>query len=187
MHLFDTAIGRCAVGWSEHGIASIQLPGPSDAQLRARVRGRLPDAEEGARPPAIEEAVARIRALLGGAADDLADLPLDMEHVPAFHRRVYEHARRVGPGSTITYGELAARAGKPGGARAVGQAMGRNPFPIVVPCHRVLAAGGRAGGFSAPGGVGTKLRMLAIERPLCAASAPLFDALPASAHADPKR
>jgi methylated-DNA-[protein]-cysteine S-methyltransferase len=95
---------------------------------------------------------------------DLSNIQLDMEGVPPFHRRVYEVARAIAPGNTRTYGEIATRLGDPGAARAVGQALGHNPFAPVVPCHRVLAAGGRSGGFSANGGVATKLRMLQIER-----------------------
>src|SRR4029079_6784817 len=96
-------------------------------------------------------------------AAELSAIALDMAQVPPFHRRVYEVARTIPPGATLSYGEIATRLGVPGSARAVGQALGRNPFAIVVPCHRVLAAGGKMGGFSANGGIGTKLRMLSIE------------------------
>ena len=105
----------------------------------------------------------RIVALFEGARDDLRDLPLDTRSVPPFHLEVYEATRRIAPGETCTYGEIAKAIGSPGAARAVGGALGKNPFPIVVPCHRVLAAGGKSGGFSAPGGVDTKWRMLALE------------------------
>jgi methylated-DNA-[protein]-cysteine S-methyltransferase len=101
--------------------------------------------------------------LLGGARQDLASVPLDFSGVPSFNRRAYEVARTIPPGKTLTYGDIAHRLGQPGSAQAVGQAMGHNPFPIIVPCHRVLAAGGKDGGFSARGGVGTKRRMLVIE------------------------
>jgi methylated-DNA-[protein]-cysteine S-methyltransferase len=114
-------------------------------------------------PAAIRRAIVGIRALLAGDHADLSAVPLDFDGVPSFHRRVYEAARGIPPGATLTYGEVAARAGASGAARAVGQALGRNPFPLVVPCHRVLAAGGRLGGFSAPGGVSTKAHLLAIE------------------------
>ena len=118
----------------------------------------------------------RIVALLHGQRDDLTDLRLDMAGVPDFHRRVYDAARRIGPGHTRSYGELAAGLGEPGAARAVGQALGANPFAVIVPCHRVLAAGGRGGGFSAPGGVDTKLRLLEIERARIGSQPSLFDA-----------
>jgi methylated-DNA-[protein]-cysteine S-methyltransferase len=101
--------------------------------------------------------------LLAGGPGDLSNAELDMEGVPPFHRRVYEIARGIRPGMTLSYGEVAARLGAPGAARAVGQALGQNPFPILVPCHRVLAAGGKIGGFSAHGGTATKQHMLAIE------------------------
>src|SRR6516164_3560011 len=124
-----------------------------------------------------ERGVDRIAALLRGEVSDLSNIALDMDEVPTFHRRVYEAARAIPPGRTLSYGDVAARAGAPGAARAVGQALGRNPFPIVVPCHRVLAAGGKIGGFSAQGGIATKRRMLAIEgAQLNGATPPLFDA-----------
>jgi methylated-DNA-[protein]-cysteine S-methyltransferase len=161
--LFDTSIGACGVAWGESGIRGVQLPERSPKATRARLAQRFPDAKERPPPPAVRRAIAAMRALLDGEARDLSEVSLDLETVPPFHRRVYEIARSVGPGRTLSYGEIAARLGSPGGARAVGQAMGKNPFPIVVPCHRVLAKNGGIGGFSASGGVGTKRRMLAIE------------------------
>jgi methylated-DNA-[protein]-cysteine S-methyltransferase len=161
--LFDTAIGRCGIAWSGRGIAAVQLPEADDRRTRARLLRRLPDAHEAAAPPDVQRAIDGIGALLNGAASDLSTVVLDLEGVPAFHRRVYEVARTIPPGSTLSYGDVAAQLGEPGSARAVGQALGRNPFPIIVPCHRVVAAGGKPGGFSANGGVATKLRMLAIE------------------------
>ncbi len=161
--MFDTAIGRCAIAWSERGIASVQLPEPSDAQARKRILARLPSAQPADPPPEIVRAIASIAALLRGEAIDLSSVELDMDGVPAFHRRVYEAARSIHPGSTLSYGEVAGLVGSPGSSRAVGQALGRNPFAIVVPCHRVMGAGGKLGGFSASGGVTTKVRMLSIE------------------------
>lgn len=113
-------------------------------------------------------------ALLSGEPIDLADVVLDMDGVPEFHQRVYGVTRRIPPGETRTYGEIATALGEPGAARAVGQALGRNPFPIVVPCHRVLAAGGKAGGFSAPGGTRTKMKILDIEGASVPRTLPLF-------------
>ncbi len=161
--LFDTPIGRCGIAWSAGGITGLQLPEASVAATRARIRRRFPDATETRPPRDVARAIRLATALLRGDATDLSRIPLDMAAVPPFHRRVYEAARAIPPGATLSYGEIAARVGAPGSARAVGQALGRNPFPIVVPCHRVLAAGGRTGGFSATGGVSTKVRMLAIE------------------------
>jgi methylated-DNA-[protein]-cysteine S-methyltransferase len=114
-------------------------------------------------PLDVQRALDGIVALLLGEASDLSAVALDLDRVPPFHRRVYEVARTIPPGATLSYGEIALRLGAPGSARAVGQALGRNPFAIVVPCHRVLAAGGKVGGFSANGGIATKLRLLSIE------------------------
>jgi methylated-DNA-[protein]-cysteine S-methyltransferase len=126
-------------------------------------------------PVDVHAACDAIRALLAGEPRDLAEIVLDYEDVPDFHRRVYEIARRIAPGSTRSYGEIAAELGDKGLSRAVGQALGHNPFAPVVPCHRVLAAGGKPGGFSAHGGAAAKLRMLMIEgaRPP-SDTAPLF-------------
>jgi methylated-DNA-[protein]-cysteine S-methyltransferase len=126
-------------------------------------------------PPWVASIIARIQALLEGAPDDLRDVPLAMDGVPAFHQRVYEITRAIPPGRTLTYGEVAQRLGDPHAARAVGQALGHNPFAPVVPCHRVLAARNAGGGFSAEGGVATKLRMLQIEHAQLGAERGLFD------------
>jgi methylated-DNA-[protein]-cysteine S-methyltransferase len=178
--LFDTAVGPCAVAWSGGGLVMLQLPERDEAVARARVRRRLPDAVEAEPPPAVAEAIAAMTELLDRGRRDLSDVGLDMSGVPAFERGVYEAARAIPPGRTVTYGELAERLGDRGLARAVGQALGRNPFPIVVPCHRVLGADGRLGGFSAPGGRATKLRLLEIERARTSDAPDLFlDASPA--------
>lgn len=177
--LFDTAIGRCGLAWGEAGIVGTALPGASDDQVRRRFIERFPGSVESAPPAALERVVAGIVALMAGDKPDLSDAPLDMAAVPPFHRRVYDLARRIPPGETMTYGEIALAMGEPReAARAVGEAMGRNPFPILMPCHRVLGAGGRPGGFSAPGGVETKLRMLQIEGAKIGEPPTLFDALP---------
>ncbi len=161
--LFDTAIGKCGIAWSDSGVVAVQLPERSEHATRARLARRCPGANEV--PPSFEvhRAIDAIVSLLDGATSDLSFVPLDLEGVPLFYRRVYDVARTIPPGATLSYGEIAARLGDPGAARAVGQALGRNPVPIVVPCHRVLAAGGRTGGFSARGGTRTKLTLLAIE------------------------
>jgi methylated-DNA-[protein]-cysteine S-methyltransferase len=161
--LFETAIGWCGVAWSERGIAGLQLPEASERDTRARLLQRFPTAGEAEPPAELQPAIAAIIALLGGELRDLSTVALDMDDVPPFHRRVYEAARAIPAGATVSYRDIAARLGAPRSARAVGQALGRNPFPIIVPCHRVLAAGGKIGGFSAHGGVATKLRMLAAE------------------------
>jgi methylated-DNA-[protein]-cysteine S-methyltransferase len=162
--VFDTAIGIGGMAWGERGVVGLQLPEPDRERLRARLRRRFPGSHEAAPPPHLQQAIERIRALLGGQPADLSDVRLDLDAVEPFERRVYEVARSIPAGQTLTYGQIAARLGDPRLARDVGQALGRNPFPIVVPCHRVLAAGGNLGGFSAPGGVATKQRLLDIER-----------------------
>jgi methylated-DNA-[protein]-cysteine S-methyltransferase len=161
--LFDTAIGECGVAWSDRGLVGVQLPEASEAETRERMLQRFPAAAEIAPPHKVQLAIDNIVALLCGEPSDLSAIELDMEDVAAFHRRVYEVARAIPPGSTLAYGDVAMRIGAPGAARAVGQALGHNPFPIVVPCHRVVAARGKIGGFSAHGGTATKRRMLAIE------------------------
>lgn len=161
--LFDTAIGSCAIAWSARGIAGLQLPEKNARTALARLQHRFPDARALPPPRDVKRAIDRVSALLAGRAADLSDITLDLDEVPPFHRRVYEVARAIPAGATLSYGEVATRLGVPGAARAVGQALGRNPFAIVVPCHRVLAAGGRIGGFSADGGIVTKRRLLAIE------------------------
>jgi methylated-DNA-[protein]-cysteine S-methyltransferase len=173
--LFETAIGGCAIAWSGAGIVALQLPERSDERTRARVLRRWPQAQEEPPPPAAQHTIDGIVALLSGEATDLSAVVLDMERVPAFDRQVYEVARTIAPGETLTYGDIAARLGDPGGAREVGQALGRNPFAVIVPCHRVIAAGGKTGGFSANGGVTTKLRMLEIERARLGREPTLFD------------
>ena len=173
--LFDTAVGGCALVWGEHGLVGVLLPEPSDAATRRRARRRYPGVHETAPTPALDPVIARIQGLLNGGRDDLEDIALDLSAVPAFHRRVYEVARRIHPGHTRSYGEIAHELGEPQAARAVGQALGANPFPIIVPCHRVLAAGAKAGGFSAPGGTRTKLRLLEIEGAPLGGTPGLFD------------
>jgi methylated-DNA-[protein]-cysteine S-methyltransferase len=173
--LFETPIGDCAVAWSGSGVVALQLPEADGERTRARVLRRWPQAQEEPPPPAVQRAVDGIVALLSGEPTDLTTVALDMERVPAFDTRVYEVARTIAAGETLTYGDIAARLGDPGAAREVGQALGRNPFAVIVPCHRVIAAGGKAGGFSATGGVATKLRLLEIERARLGREPTLFD------------
>ena len=173
--LFDTPIGRCGLAWRDHMITAVQLPEADDVRTAARLLRAAPHGTQGTEPPVwVAQATARVVAVLNGASDDLADLPLDMAEVPPFHQQVYAVTRAILPGRTLTYGEVAAQLGQPGAARAVGQALGHNPFAPVVPCHRVLAAGQRSGGFSASGGTDTKLRMLLMERAQFGAEQGLF-------------
>jgi methylated-DNA-[protein]-cysteine S-methyltransferase len=174
--LFDSPIGLCAVAWSKDGsIAGMSFPEASPAATRARMQRRWPDAIESEPPVEIHRVLDRVRALLAGKAEDLADVPCDLAEMPEFNRKVYDVIRAVPPGRTITYGEIARKIGVgPEMARDVGQALGKNPIPIIVPCHRVLAASGKMGGFSAPGGVSTKRRMLEIEGAAAVSAGPLF-------------
>jgi methylated-DNA-[protein]-cysteine S-methyltransferase len=176
--LFDTAIGACGIAWGERGLVGVQLPEASEARTLARMRRRFPATPEAPPPPSVQRAIEGIVQLLQGEAIDLAAIALDTAGVPSFDRRVYEVARTIPPGATLSYGDIAMRLNAPGEARAVGQALGQNPFPIVVPCHRVLAAGGKIGGFSANGGIATKLRLLSIEGARTSSAPTLFENLP---------
>ena len=174
--LFPTAIGHCGMAWQGALLVGVQLPEDAgEIQTLARMQRRFPQLAECTMPPPVAAWAARVAALLRGAHDDLCDVPLALDTVPPFNARVYELARRIPPGKTMTYGEMAAALGEPGAARAVGQALGHNPFAPVVPCHRILAANGRPGGFSAGGGALTKLRMLQIEGACPGGTPSLFD------------
>ena len=161
--LFESKIGRCGIAWASDGVVAVALPEARDAATRARLLERCPEATEQPPPRSIARVIKNVERLLRGGSVSFDDLALQMEGLPPFHRRVYEAVRAIPAGTTLSYGEVAARLGSPGSARAVGQALRRNPFPIVVPCHRVLAAGGKLGGFTADGGLDTKVRMLALE------------------------
>ena len=161
--LFPTVVGDCAIAWGAHGICGVQLPEADAAATRQRMHRRFPGVAQAAPPPEVQGVIDGIAAMLRGDPHALDTLVFDMRGVPPFHQRVYAVARSIPPGQTLTYGEVAARLGEPGAARAVGQALGRNPFAPVVPCHRVLAAGDKPGGFSAAGGIRTKLRLLINE------------------------
>lgn len=162
--LFDTPLGPAGIAWGDQGIVGIQLPETEAARIRTRLRRRFPTGEEALPSFEVQEAIAAIETLLAGEPSDLSAIQLDMRRVPEFAQRVYEIARTVKAGETCTYGQIAAQLGDKLLSRDVGQALARNPYPIVVPCHRVVAAGGKLGGFSAAGGVATKQRLLAIER-----------------------
>lgn len=172
--LFDTAIGRCAIAWSERGIVGVLLPERDDAATRERLLRRYPGAREAAPPEEVARAIEGIVALIAGEHRDLSEIAVDLTGVPEFNRRVYGVARTIKPGATLTYGAIAAQLGEPD-ARRVGEVMGQNPCPIIVPCHRVVAAGGKTGGFSAPGGAATKRRLLAIEGAQTEVEPTLFD------------
>ena len=173
--LFDTPIGICGIEWGPRGINGVQLPMGSEEKTRVRIRQRHGDIAEAPPPAEVRHAIEGIVELLEGKPNDLKDVALDLDGVPEFHRGVYDIARTIPPGKTMTYGDIAKQLGGVELSRDVGQALGRNPCPILVPCHRVLAAGGKPGGFSANGGVATKLRMLAIEGAAVNHTPNLFD------------
>lgn len=176
--LFDTAIGVCGIAWGPRGVVAVQLPETDREGTRTRLlKGLRPAPAQVHTPAQVQAAINGIQALMRGESRDLREIQLDMTHLTPFQRDVYGMARAIPPGQTRTYGELARELGDVGLSRAVGQALGHNPFAPVVPCHRVLAAGNRPGGFSAGGGALTKLRMLAIEGARPSGMAPLFDDL----------
>jgi methylated-DNA-[protein]-cysteine S-methyltransferase len=169
-HLFDTAIGICGIGWSEHAIVRFQLPDTETGDTERKLKARIPGAQDAVRsdenlPGFVQHAVAELRRYFEGSAHDFSQIPVDVSHADDLRRRIYHELRTVGFGKTVTYGELAKRigAGGPEAPRVVGQAMGSNPVPVIIPCHRVLAAGNKLGGFSAPGGTVTKEKLLALE------------------------
>ena len=162
--IFETASGFCGIAWSDAGITRFQLPAKSAEATERIVRRRAPGAEPGVPTPMVAEAVAAAKRYFEGNATDFAQLELDLDGQAQFFKRVYAAARRIKWGQTSTYGTLAKElGGGPETARDVGQAMASNPIPLIIPCHRVLAAGGKIGGFSAPGGAAAKIRMLGLE------------------------
>jgi methylated-DNA-[protein]-cysteine S-methyltransferase len=163
-HVFETAMGFCAIAWSDAGVARFQLPTKSADSTDRLMRRRAFGAEPGALPEGIAAVVAAAKRYFGGEEIDFSQVPLDLAGQDAFFARIYDALRRVGWGRTTTYGALAKEVGAGReAARDVGEAMARNPMPLIIPCHRVLAAGGKIGGFSAPGGSKTKARMLELE------------------------
>ncbi|MDZ5698057.1 methylated-DNA--[protein]-cysteine S-methyltransferase [Chelativorans sp. M5D2P16] len=163
-HVFETAFGFCGIAWSEDGLCRFVLPVEAPATIEARLEKTLPGSRAATPTGAAAAAVAAAERYFQGAREDFSALPLDLSGTDPFRQAIYRAARRLGYGETTTYGALAAEAGFPKAARETGTALGRNPLPLIVPCHRIMAAGGRLGGFSAPGGTTTKRRMLALER-----------------------
>jgi methylated-DNA-[protein]-cysteine S-methyltransferase len=162
--IFETASGFCAIAWNEVGITRLQLPAKSPEAAERLLRRRTPGVEPGTPGPEVAEAVAAVQRYFAGEETDFSRITLDLSSQDVFFKEVYAAARQVRWGRTTTYGTVAKELGAgPEAARDVGEAMARNPVPLIIPCHRVLAAGGKLGGFSAPGGAATKLRMLALE------------------------
>ncbi|HYE36779.1 methylated-DNA--[protein]-cysteine S-methyltransferase [Methylocaldum sp.] len=168
--LFDTPLGACGIAWRDGGseggppaVTCFQLPEATAQATEARIARESGAHPSGAPPPAIAALIERIRKHFAGNAEDFRDIDVDLDGVGPFARQVYSAARAIPAGQTSTYGGIAEALARPGAARAVGQALGKNPIPLIIPCHRILAAGGKPGGFSAPGGLATKSRMLAFE------------------------
>jgi methylated-DNA-[protein]-cysteine S-methyltransferase len=175
--VFDTGIGRCGIAWSDDGVVGVQLPEPREIETRRRLFQLYPGAREMRPPLFVEIAIEGIVALLRGHPCDFADVTLDFEGIPAFNRRVYEFARGIPRGETRTYGEVAAALRASGAAHSVAQAIAKNPFMLIVPCHRVLEAGSYADKISAHGGSISKRRLLSIEGAISPLSKTLFDVL----------
>ena len=175
--IFDTAVGRCGIAWGDLGIVGVQLPEAREIETRRRLFHLYPEARETRPPLNAEIAIEGIVALLRGQACDLSDVTLDMSGMHAFNQRVYQLTRAIPRGETRIYGELAARLGTSGAVYSVAQAISHNPFMIIVPCHRVLEAGGYADKISPYGGVISKRRLLSIEGAVSPTSKTLFDVL----------
>lgn len=173
-HLFDTAVGRCAIVWRGGRLTGVLLPSASDAATRAAVKRRASDAIDSSPPPFVQEVIDGIVRLCAGEPVTFDASSLDRSAIEPFANRVYDLLLGVPPGETTTYGAIAEALGDKTLSRAVGAALGANPFPIIIPCHRVTAAGGKMGGFTAPGGTASKRRLLDIEGAFAAEKLPLF-------------
>lgn len=168
--LFETPLGACGIAWREAAdsgsqavVTVVQLPEATPQATESRISRRSGASQPGMPPPGIAAIIEKIRKHLQGEVQDFRAVALDLENVAPFFRQIYEATRQIPPGQTRTYGEIAKAVGQPAAAQEVGQAMAKNPVPIIVPCHRVAAAGGKLGGFSAPGGPATKAKLLALE------------------------
>ncbi len=172
--IFDTAIGWAGIAWGDNGLIGAHLPDSDSAIARASLLRRFSDVAEDEPPPEVASVIDQIRALLRGEKPMLLEARLDLSRVPEFNAKVYAITRQIPPGETMTYGAIALKVGDRHLAQQIGGVLGRNPWPIIVPCHRVTAAGGKLGGFTARGGVATKLKLLAIEGAPAAAQPDLF-------------
>jgi methylated-DNA-[protein]-cysteine S-methyltransferase len=175
--IFDTAIGRCGIAWGESGIVGVQLPEAREIETRKRLFLLYPEARETRAPPNTEAAIEGIVSLLRGETVDFSDVTLDMGGIHVFDQRAYQIVRQIPRGETLTYNEIAARLGASGAVRSVAQAIARNPFVVIVPCHRVLEAGGYTDKMSLHGGLISKRRLLSIEGTGSSTSKTLLDML----------
>jgi methylated-DNA-[protein]-cysteine S-methyltransferase len=175
--VFDTAIGRCGIAWSHAGIVGVQLPEAREIETRKRLFRHFPDAREARPLPNVKPAIEAIAAFSRGESADFSDITLDMTGIPAFSQRVYQITREIPRGKTLTYGDIAARLRASGAVHSVAQAIARNPFMMIVPCHRVLERGGYADRISPYGGIISKRRLLSLEGTATPSSKTLFDVL----------
>ena len=174
---FDTPIGRCGMVWTADGVCAVMLPEATELDTWRRLLRRFPDAADTRPAGMAQDALMSLQAHLRGEASRIDDIPLDISEIAPFNQKVYAITRAIPRGEVLTYGDVATRLGASGAARAVGKALGQNPIPIIIPCHRVLAANGATGGFSANGGVTTKFRLLAIEGAKATSAPTLFDVM----------
>jgi methylated-DNA-[protein]-cysteine S-methyltransferase len=175
--IFDTGLGRCGIAWGDLGVMGVQLPEAREIDTRKRLFQLYPDARELRPPENVKMAIEGIAALLRGGDSDLSDITLDMSGIPPFNQRVYAFVRTIPRGETRTYADVASALRASGAVVSVAQAIGRNPFMIIVPCHRVLEAGHYADKISPNGGAISKRRLLSIEGTKTTASKTLFDVL----------
>ncbi|MDT6940025.1 methylated-DNA--[protein]-cysteine S-methyltransferase [Brucella pseudogrignonensis] len=181
INIFETPIGPCGIAWHTDKIIGVEIGDLDESETRYRLRSRFSNANEAAPPAYVSAAIDKVRALLEGGNPDFSQTPLALDPLPELNRKVYEILLALKAGETITYGAIARRLGDVSLSQAVGYALGKNPFPIIVPCHRVLGSNGKVGGFSAAGGTATKLRLLNIERARTSAEPDLFGGLPLQA------
>ena len=176
--IFETPIGPCGIAWREGKIIGVEIGDADEKETRYRLSERFGGAATASPPAFVADVVEKVLALLDGASPDFSKTPLAFDSVPTLNRQVYEIILELKAGETTTYGAIARRIGDISLSQAVGYALGKNPFPIIVPCHRVLGSNGKIGGFSAAGGTATKLRLLNIERARTSAEPDLFGGLP---------
>ncbi|MFD1198387.1 methylated-DNA--[protein]-cysteine S-methyltransferase [Brucella gallinifaecis] len=186
--LFDTVIGPCGIAWRADKIIGMEIGDADESETRYRLQSRFADLQISSAtddasdaPDYVSEAISKVHMLLTGGNPDFSQTPLALDQVPDLNRQVYEILLQLKAGETITYGAIARRLGNIGLSQAVGYALGKNPFPIIVPCHRVIGSNGKLGGFSAAGGTATKLRLLNIERARTSPEPDLFGGLPLQA------
>ena len=175
--IFDTSVGRCGIAWGRNGVVSVRLPEPREIETRRQLMQQFPDIRDLNPPDEIATAIESIAALLRGQPGDVSGVMLDTGAMPPFQRRIYDMVRAIPRGETRSYAEIAARLGASGAVNAVGQAIRRNPFSLIVPCHRALEIAGDTSGLAANGSVVTRFRLLSIEGAFASSGPTLMDVL----------